>query len=544
MRGGNEAVEEERLVVHAPVADLEREGLAAVGAGRLDPAVGVQRGGDTERVPRAVAVPPAVAGLDPVGGRHDGEGIEHPQLVGRRIEHQSVLFVEPPPAGYDLLRVAELCCLRRSTLLDEEGVGPPSQLEIGPVHAPRRYTVSPVDEELLERYAELIVGFGANVQPDQVVVVEGAPESAPLAHRIARRAYERGARYVEVAYFDPLVKRIRIETAAEESLSWVPPWLGRRIVDLGELNAARIVLSPIVPPGLLAGLDPARAASDRLPGLPETLKIVDDRSVAWTISPFPTEAWARVVFPELEPAAAVDALWRDIEHVCRLDEPDPVEAWRARIGEIWQAASRLDELDLDALRFVGPGTDLSVGLLPSSRFAKEGGHATTRTGIQHMPNLPTEELFTTPDPERTEGVVASTKPLDVSGSLVTGLQVRFERGRAVEIEADENAEALRRRCATDEGAARLGEVALVDGESRIGRLGRTFFSTLLDENSASHVALGDAYAAPIGDPADLARINESTIHVDFMIGSDEVAVSGVTRAGDELPLLVGGAWQI
>jgi aminopeptidase len=401
-----------------------------------------------------------------------------------------------------------------------------------------------MDEELLDRYAELIVGFGANVQPDQVVAVEAPPEGAPLVRRIARRAYERGARYVDVVYFDPLVKRMRIELAAEDSLSWVPPWLGRRILDLGELDAARIRLSPIVPPGLLAGTDPARAGRDRLPALTEVFKTIEDRSIAWTISPYPTEAWATVVFPELEPAAAVEALWRDVEHVCRLDEPDPVEAWERRITEIWQTASRLDDLDLDALTFVGPGTDLTVGLLPSSRFARDGGRATTRTGIQHVPNLPTEELFTTPDPERTEGVVASTKPLDIGGSLVTGLRIRFEGGRAVEIDADSNAEALRARCATDEGASRLGEVALVDGESRIGRLGRTFFSTLLDENAASHVALGDAYSVPVGDPADLPRINESEIHVDFMIGSDEVTVSGVTRGGDEVPLLVGGAWQI
>jgi aminopeptidase len=401
-----------------------------------------------------------------------------------------------------------------------------------------------VNENLLDRYAELIAGFGANVQPDQVLAVEGPLEAAPLVRRIARRAYELGARYVDVVYFDAHVKRIRIESAPDDSLDWVPPWLGRRMLDLGELDAARVVLTPFVPPGLLDGLDPERAGRDRLPTVRELFKVVDDRSVAWTVSPFPTEAWARVVFPELEPAAAVDALWRDLEHVCRLDEPDPVEAWRRRIDEIWQVASRLDDLDLDALHFVGPGTDLTVGLLPSSRFAKEGGGATTRTGVQHVPNLPTEELFTTPDPERTEGFVASTKPLDVGGSIVRGLRVRFEGGRAVEIGADANAEALRRRCATDEGAARLGEVALVDGQSRIGGLGRTFFNTLLDENAASHVALGDAYSAPIADPADLPRINESEIHVDFMIGSDEVSVSGVTRGGDEVPVLVGGAWRI
>jgi len=401
-----------------------------------------------------------------------------------------------------------------------------------------------VNEDLLDRYAELIVGFGANVQPDQVLAVEGPPEAAPLARRIARLAYERGARYVDVVYFDPLVKRIRLEAASEDSLTWIPPWLGRRMLDLGELDAARIVLTPIVPPGLLNGVDPARAGRDRLPSLPEILKVVDDRSVAWTVSPFPTEAWAQIVFPELEPTAALEALWSDLERVCRLDEPDPVEAWRRRIDEIWQVASRIDELDLDSLRFVGPGTDLLVGLLPSSRFAKEGGRSTTRTGIHHMPNLPTEELFTTPDPERTVGVVASTKPLDVGGSIVSGLRIRFDGGRAVEIDADANADALRQRCAVDEGASRLGEVALVDGESRIGRLGRTFFNTLLDENSASHLALGDAYASPVADPEDLPRINESAVHVDFMVGSDDVSVTGVTGDGDEIPLLVGGAWQI
>jgi len=397
---------------------------------------------------------------------------------------------------------------------------------------------------VLDRYAELIVGFGANVQPDQVLAVEGPLEAAPLVRRIARLAYERGARYVDVLYFDAQVKRIRIESSPAAALDWVPPWLGRRMLDLGDLDAARVVLTPFVPPGALDGLDPERAGRDQLPTVPELFKVIDDQSVAWTVSPFVTEAWAKLVFPGLDPADAVEALWHDVIHVCRLDEADPVEAWQQRINEIWEVASRLDDLDLDALRFVGPGTDLTVGLLPSSRFAKDGGSSTTRTGIKHVPNLPTEELYTTPDPERTEGHVTSTKPLDVGGAIVEGLRVRFAGGRAVAIDADANAEALRQRCATDDGAARLGEVALVDGKSRIGRLGRTFFNTLLDENAASHIALGDAYASPIGDPADLPRINESEIHVDFMIGSDDVAVSGVTRGGDDLPLLVGGAWQI
>jgi aminopeptidase len=401
-----------------------------------------------------------------------------------------------------------------------------------------------VDPELLERYADLIVSVGANVQPDQVVAVEALPEAQPLVHAIARRAYEKGARYVDVQYFDGSVKRIRAQTAREETLAWVPPWLGRRMEMLGELDAARCVLVPLVPPGLLDGVDPARAGLDRLPTVEETFKMIDDRSIAWTLSPYPALAWAQLVYPELDGEAAVESLWTDIAHVCRLDEPDPAQAWHDRIEQIFQVASRLDALELDALHFEGPGTDLTVGLLPSSRFAKEGGSSQTRTGVRHVPNIPTEEVYTTPDPRRTEGVVSSTKPLDVAGSLLTGLRIRFEGGRAVEIDADANADALRGRCAIDEGASRLGEVALVDRESRIGKLGRTFYTTLLDENAASHLALGDAYSSPIADDADLPEINESAVHIDFMIGSDDVSVTGTTRAGKNVPLLRGGSWQI
>jgi aminopeptidase len=401
-----------------------------------------------------------------------------------------------------------------------------------------------MDANVLERYADLIVSVGANVQPGQLLTVEALPEAQPLVHAIARSAYARGARYVEATYFDPELKRIRAEQAPEDSLEWVPPWLGQRILGLGSLDAARVVLVPLVPPGLLDGVDPSRAGRDRLPMLKETFQTINDRAIAWTLSPFPTRGWAEVVFPDAPPDEALERLWQDIVHVCRLDEPDPAEAWSERIDQIWQVASRLDALDLDALHFDGPGTDLTVGLLPSSRFAKEGGSSHTRTGVRHVPNLPTEEVYTTPDPERTEGVVTATKPLELAGSLITGLRVRFEGGRAVEIDAATNAEALRERCAADPGASRLGEVALVDRDSRIGKLGRTFFTTLLDENAASHVALGDGYSSPVGDPADLPRVNDSVIHIDFMIGSDDVTVTGTTKAGASVVILREGAWQI
>ena len=251
--------------------------------------------------------------------------------------------------------------------------------------------------------------------------------------------------------------------------------------------------------------------------------------------------WARQVHPDLPPDEALVRLGEELVHVCRLDEPDPVAAWRERTELLVGVAERLNARRFDALRFAGEGTDLTVGLLPTTRFL--AAEFTTVDGIRHMPNLPSEEVFGAPDPQRTEGVVRATKPLVVAGSIVRGLEVEFRGGRAVRIDAEDNADVLRGYAARDEGAARLGEVALVDGEGRIGRLGTTFFDTLLDENAASHVALGQAYAFTAGDE-DRDRLNRSGIHVDFMIGGDDVDVSGVTSRGDEVPVLRGGAWQV
>ncbi len=227
----------------------------------------------------------------------------------------------------------------------------------------------------------------------------------------------------------------------------------------------------------------------------------------------------------------------------RLDEDDAEAAWEVRIGQLHAAARKLDDAHFDAIRLHGPGTDLTVGLLPTSHFAQEVPGGTTIDGIVHHANLPTEEVFTTPDPERADGFVTATKPLDVGGTVVSGLRVHFAGGRVTKIEADEGAEALRARCAKDDGASRLGEVALVDGDGRIGATGTTFFNTLLDENAASHIALGNAYAAPVGDE-DRPRINRSAIHIDFMIGSNDVSVTGLTHDGREVPVLRAGAWQL
>jgi aminopeptidase len=400
-----------------------------------------------------------------------------------------------------------------------------------------------VEGPLLTRYAKLIVEVGTNVQPGQNILMIGAPTAAPLMRAVAAEAYARGARFFDPWYFDPQTKRIRAQVAAEDTLDFVPPWYPERILQLGEGHGVRISVSPTIPPGLMDGVDPAVVGRDQLPKLPGHLSVINARTTNWCVVPWATPEWARVVHPELDDAAALAKLWEQLVYMLRLDTDDAGAAWRERVGELHAVGKRLDAAGLDALRFEGPGTDLTVGLLPTSQFAGDAPGSTTVDGVVFNPNLPTEEVFTTPDPTRTEGVVTATKPLDVDGTVVRGLRVRFEGGRAVQIDADENADVLRARVAKDDGAARLGEVALVDREGRIGKTGTVFFNTLLDENAASHVALGNAYAAPVGEE-DRDRINESAIHIDFMIGSDTVAVTGRTRAGSDVPVLRDGTWQL
>ena len=389
--------------------------------------------------------------------------------------------------------------------------------------------------------AELAVTVGANVQEGQIVTVGATIGQEEMAREVAAAAYRQGARFVDVTYFDPYAKRARVEHAREETLDFVPSWYGERMLELGRERAARISLAGPAPPDALAGLDPRRAGRDQLPFIKEVLTVINERLVNWTVVPAPTADWALLAYPGVGPAEALERLWREVTHVCRLDEPDPVAAWAARIAELEGVAGRLGRAQLDALHFESAGTDLVVGLFPDARW--QTAREETVDGIVHVANVPSEEVFTTPDPDRTEGVVRSTRPLALfDGPVVRGLEVRFEGGRAVEITAEEGQEILRGRAALDDGAARLGEVALVDGNSRIGRLGTTFLETLLDENAVSHIALGDGDASLVRRE-DRPRVNESSTHIDFMIGGDDVDVTGIGRDGSRIPLLQRGTWQ-
>jgi aminopeptidase len=399
-----------------------------------------------------------------------------------------------------------------------------------------------LSNDSLYRLAELTVELGANVQPGQLVAVGADVGQHDFVRAVAEAAYRRGARYVDVLYFDPYVKRARIAYATDGSLEFVPQWLRERILTLGREHGARISLAGPTATGLLDDLDPARAGRDQLPFVRETLTVINEHTTNWTVVPCPTQQWASLVFPELEPGEALKKLWAQIAHICRLDEPDPVAAWKERLGTLAGVAERLNERRFDSIHFEGPGTDLTVGLLPSSSFLTAEDQ--TVDGIVHLANLPTEEVFATPDPQRAEGAVRSTKPLVLAdGTIIRGLRLRFEGGRAVDIDAEEGAGVMRARTAFDDGSRRLGELALVDREGRIGRLGTTFYDTLVDENAASHIAFGDGFEDGLAEE-DKPRRNHSTIHIDFMIGGDEVDVTGITREGERVPVLREGSWQI
>jgi aminopeptidase len=396
--------------------------------------------------------------------------------------------------------------------------------------------------DLTRRLADLIVRFGANVQRGQLLGVTSYVGKEALTREIARSAYECGARFVDVWYSDQWVKRERLLHGAPETFSYIPPWMTDRMQYLSDEHAARISLSGPHAPHALDDVPADRSGLDLLPYLPGTGALVNSRTTNWCVAPAPTPDWAAIVYPDLEPADAFDRLWQAIAHVCRLDEDDPVAAWTERMETLKRSATALTERRFDAIHLHGPGTDLTVGLFRSSIW--HAAEFRTVDDLSHFPNIPSEEAFTTPDPLRVDGHVSATLPLELYGSIITGLRVEFEGGRAVKIDADENADTLRAACAKDDGASRLGELAIVDGGGRIGPLNTVFFDTLLDENAASHIALGSAYSLAVGDEADQRQINTSAIHIDFMIGRPELDVDGITEGGERVPVLRQGAWQL
>jgi aminopeptidase len=397
----------------------------------------------------------------------------------------------------------------------------------------------------LARYADLIVRVGANVQAGQTVLVNGLVEHAPLVRAVTESAYAAGARHVDVRYADQHVRKAFVTHAAEDDLSTTRPWDLPRFQALKE-GAALIVITGDPEPELLADVDHSRIGRARpLEGMKLYVQAVNERLTNWTIAAYPTAGQAQQVFGEPD----VDRLWDAMARSVRLDAADPVAAWREHLETLRRRCGRLDELELRAIRFTGPGTDLSVGLLPGARWLCGVGE--TRGGISHVANMPTEEVFACPDWRRTEGTVRSTRPLAVGGVIVRDLELQFAGGEIVEVSASTAVEVVRGQLEVDEFARRLGEVALVDGDSAVGRTGLTFFDTLFDENATCHIAYGAAVSMGVDgleglSPEEVRErgVNVSVVHTDLIVGGPAVDVDGIAADGSVVPILRDDVWQL
>jgi aminopeptidase len=391
-------------------------------------------------------------------------------------------------------------------------------------------------DERLERYAELVVRVGANVQPGQEVFLFSAVEHRDLARALTRQAYRADAAYVHVLYNDAHTRKAMIELGPDEALTYSPEWLKEFVASCS--GNALIATTGDPAPELLADLDGERVGR----AVPQEIvqirmQQMTENTVNWCGVGAPSEGWATQVFGEPD----VERLWEKIAFCMRLDEPDPTAAWREHLARLAERTARLNELQADALRYRGPGTDLTVGLLPDVRWMS--GSSDTSAGITYVANMPTEEVFTSPDARRTEGTIRSTLPLPLSGQIVRGLELKFERGRAVRVEAETGAELVRSHFATIENADRLGEVALVTRESRVGQTGTLFYDPLYDENATCHIAYGTGF--PFLVDGELPEgLNLANMHIDFMVGGPELEVDAVLADGTAVPLIRNEEWQL
>jgi aminopeptidase len=395
--------------------------------------------------------------------------------------------------------------------------------------------VAAVDDRL-ERYAELAVRVGANVQEGQEVLVGGLVEHAELVRALVRQAYDAGASYVNVSYDDQHVRHAMIERGPDTALTYSPEWLKTLADTSGGTAQLGTLGNP--DPQLMADLDGERVGrAIPIEAVELFRKHQHERTVNWCGVGAVTEGWATQVLGEPD----VERLWELVAFCMRLDEDDPVAAWREHLDRLDARAAALTELRPDAIRYRGPGTDLTVGLLSSAKWAC--ARFQTAGGIQYVANMPTEEIFTTPDPTRAEGTIRSTMPLVFSGQIINGLEFRFEDGRIVSVDAESGADVIRGQMASIENADRLGELALVTKESRVGQTGTLFYSTLFDENATCHIAYGfglpDAFD---GEPDE--AMNVSNTHVDFMVGGQELEVDAVLADGSEVPLIREEMWQL
>ena len=401
----------------------------------------------------------------------------------------------------------------------------------------------------LDRLAEVAVRVGLGLAPRQQMIMTVTLDQVPLARRITEHAYKAGASLVTTIFADEECALLRFHHAQDYSFDAAPAWLYEGMAQAYRNGAARLAIAG-GNPALLDKEDPEkvgrlnRATSK---AYRPALELITRQEINWTIVSGATPAWAAAVFPQLPQEESLERLWNAIFNATRIDQADPVSAWKEHDAHLHARAERLNGKRYAALHFRGPGTDLRVGL--ADQHLWDGGGSVARNGIYCIPNMPTEEVFTTPHRARVDGHVTSTKPLSYQGTMIEGISVRFEAGRIVEAHASRGQHVLDKMIDTDEGARRLGEVSLVPHSSPIAASGLLFLNTLFDENAACHIALGQAYTMCMKDGEKLSSqelaargANESLIHVDWMIGSNRIDVDGITAGGDPEPLLRAGEW--
>lgn len=404
--------------------------------------------------------------------------------------------------------------------------------------------------ENLKKYARLIAETGVNVQDNHTVVLQISVDQAPLARLITEEAYRLGAAEVIVQWSDETIQREFLAHAATDRIENVPQYKIDQTDDWIAKGASRIsVVSSN--PDALAGVDAQRVAAFQAANgkaLVNLRKATQANKVSWTVVAAASEGWAAKVFPELATSEEqVDALWNEIFKTTRIYEENPVIAWNIHDKKLQEKAAELNEQQFTALHYTAPGTDLTIGL-PKNHLWEGAGSYNAR-GEEFMANMPTEEVFTSPDSRRVDGYVSSTKPLSYAGTIISGMKFTFKDGKVVDFSAEQGEEALKNLLAIDEGAKHLGEVALVPDPSPISQSGLIFYNTLFDENASNHLAFGSAYAFNLQGGTEMseeelaeAGLNRSQTHVDFMVGSDKMNIDGIKEDGTIVPVFRNGDW--
>ncbi len=401
----------------------------------------------------------------------------------------------------------------------------------------------------LDRLGDVAVNVGLGLQPGQELVMTASIDALPLARRITEQAYRAGASLVTTLFTDDESALARYHHAPDASFDRAAAWLYEGMAAAFKSGAARLAIAG-GNPALLSNEDPdkvGRANRAVSKAYRPALELITRHDINWTIVASATPAWAASMFPNDAPDAALAKLWDAIFTTTRINTADPVANWKAHDSELHKRADFLNTKRYSALQYRGPGTDFRLGLADDHLWL--GGGTTAGNGYYCIPNMPTEEVFSAPHKDRADGTITATKPLSHQGTMIEGIQVRFEHGRIVDARATRGQEVLQKLIDTDDGARRLGEVALVPHSSPIAQSGLVFLNTLFDENAASHIALGQSYSSCLRDgdkltPEQLAAkgANDSLIHVDWMIGSGKLDIDGITSSGATEPLMRQGEW--